>query len=204
MQKRYKTKRKSTIRHDSSSRSWDESSDPESFDFSRTITRRGSSPRNNNIVVSNLTGNIVSDSVVLNIEDETEENSSTSNESHSDVDDDEDKDKGGDEDNAIGNEEEEEEEDEELSHTDWEVQMLRAELEKRKSVTELPSDIDESDGLLRRRKRRSDTDTDASETERGTSRPRAASLDQHNIRQQQYRCRGVFKAMSFDRNKDQL
>lgn len=141
-------------------------------------------------MVSNLTGNIVSESVVLNIEDETEEDLS-SNESQSEE----------------GEEEEEDIEEgtiEELHHNDWEVQMLAAELKKRESISKPASE--ENDGLLRRRKRRSDTDTDASETEaKGQhSRPRAASLDQHNLRKQQYKCRGVFKAMSFDRDKDQL
>lgn len=190
LQKRQKVKKKFSSRQDSS-RSWDESSDPESFEIERpTHTPRVASPRNNNnIVVSGLTGNIVSESVVLNIEDDTEEDSVASNESQSD----------------------EEEENEEgtidfLDSADWEVRMLAAELKKRESVSEIPKECDESDGLLRRRKRRSDTDTDASETEARAqhSRPRAASLDQHNLRKQQYKCRGVFKAMSFDRDKDQL
>ncbi|KAG5681433.1 hypothetical protein PVAND_010869 [Polypedilum vanderplanki] len=182
-----------------SSRSWDESSDPESFD---SVQQRiiSSPPRNNNnIVVSNLTGNIVNDSVVVNIEDDSEE-STTSNESNSDEEMDE----------GHGEEEEEamgEEEEDELHHNDWEVKMLAAELKKRESVSELArSESTENDGLLRRRKRRSDTDTDASETEHvaRSSRPRAASLDQHNLRKQQYKCKSFFKAMSFDRDKDQL
>lgn len=188
MQKRQKIKKKFTSRQDSS-RSWDESSDPESIEFERPALRVSPPRTNNNIIVSNLTGNIVSESVVLNIEDETEDDSMGTNES----------------------EEEEEDMDEgtadEFQSNDWEVRMLAAELKKRESVVELPVDCDESDGLLRRRKRRSDTDTDASETEVGGShhsRPRAASLDQHNLRKQQYKCRGVFKAMSFDRDKDQL
>lgn len=186
MQKRLKYKKKFASRQDSS-RSWDESSDPESIEIDKP-PQRVASPRtgsNSNIIVSNLTGNIVSESVVLNIEDETEEDLS-SNESQS--------------------EEEEMEEGNivELHHNDWEVQMLAAELKKRESISKPGGD--ENDGLLRRRKRRSDTDTDASETEtKGQhSRPRAASLDQHNLRKQQYKCRGVFKAMSFDRDKDQL
>jgi hypothetical protein len=188
MQKRQRVKKKLSSRHEHR-RSWDESSDLESFDMDES-PQRVVSPRNNsNIVVSGLTGNIVSDSVVVNIED-TEEDSIASNPSQS--------------------EDEEEEAEEgtmgELHHNDWEVRMLAAELKKRKSVSELPADFDESDGLLRRRKRRSDTDTDASEGEARPqqSRPRAASLDQHNLRKQQYKCKGVFKAMSFDRDKDQL
>ena len=182
LQKRQKMK-KFMSRQDSS-RSWDESSDPESFEIDKPL-QKVASPRSK-IVVSNLTGNIVSESVVLNIEDETEDESIASQS------DDED--------------ELEEGMIDELHHNDWEVKMLAAELKKRKSVSELPSDFDENDGLLRRRKRRSETDTDASEAE-GTAqraRPRASSLDQHNLRKQQYKCRGVFKAMSFDRDKDQL
>lgn len=103
-----------------------------------------------------------------------------------------------------GNEDEEEVEN--FHHNDWEVRMLAAELKKRESVSEATAEPSENDGLLRRRKRRSDTDTDASENEHlaRSSRPRAASLDQHNLRKQQYKCRSVFKAMSFDRDKDQL
>jgi hypothetical protein len=83
--------------------------------------------------------------------------------------------------------------------------MLAAELKKRESVSDLHTETKEGEGILRRRKRRSDTDTDASEPEQTrASRPRAASLDQHNLRKQQYKCRSVFKAMSFDRDKDQL
>jgi hypothetical protein len=187
--------RKSFSSRQESSRSWDESSDPESFD-----SQRISSPRsnNNNIVISNLTGNIMSDSVVVNIEDSEE--STTSNESNSEADDDE----------MDMDEAHVEEDEDELHHNDWEVRMLAAELKKRESVSELhpmSAQSSENDGLLRRRKRRSDTDTDASEGEvvsTHKSRPRAASLDQHNLRKQQFKCRSVFKAMSFDRDKDQL
>ncbi|CRK98983.1 CLUMA_CG012219, isoform A [Clunio marinus] len=186
-QKRQKTKKKFSSRQDSS-RSWDESSDPESFEIDKPTQRIPSPRNNNNIVVSNLTGNIVTESVVLNIEDETEEESVTSNGSQSE------------------DEEMEEGTIEELHHNDWEVRMLAAELKKRESMTEISTETGEGDGLLRRRKRPSDTDTDASENETGAqhSRPRAASFDQHNLRKQQYKCRGVFKAMSFDRDKDQL
>lgn len=137
--------------------------------------------------MSNVTGNLIADSVVLNMGEETA-TSSSSNESQSD-------DEEGDE------QMEQADEDDDLNHNDWEVRMLAAELEKRESV----SDIDESDGLLRRRKKRSDTDTDISESEMETTtpRPRASSFDQNNTRNT-YKCRGVFKAMSFDRDKDRL
>lgn len=186
LQKRQKMKKKFTSREDS--RSWDESSDPESFEFDKPPLQRVTSPSSsNNFVVSSLTGNIVSESVVLNIEDETEEDESIASPS--------------DDDDEI-----EEGIIDELHHNDWEVRMLAAELKKRQSVSELSTPHSEGDGLLRRRKRRSETDTDASEPESTAqrSRPRASSLDQHNLRKQQYKCRGVFKAMSFDRDKDQL
>lgn len=185
-ERRQKIKRRFSSQQESS-RSWDESSDPESFE---SVQRLSSPPRtnNNNIVVSNLTGNIVSDSVVVNIEDDSEESITSNDSTHTDE------------------EMEEENEDNDFHHNDWEVKMLVAELKKRESITELAAESSENDGLLRRRKRRSDTDTDVSENENlaRTSRPRAASFDQHNLRKQQYKCRGVFKAMSFDRDKDQL
>lgn len=102
-------------------------------------------------------------------------------------------------------EEEEEDQVHDLHHNDWEVKMLAAELEKRESKTsiDLSSDLDESDGLLRRRRKRSyTTDTDESEVD-VNARPRAGSLDQFNLRRKD-RARGVFKAMSFDRDKDKL
>ncbi|XP_058823653.1 uncharacterized protein LOC131684641 isoform X4 [Topomyia yanbarensis] len=194
------------------------------------------------IVISQLTGNIVSDSVVVNIE-----TSSGSEQSHSEND------------NIYGNaarrsveedlgEYEEEEEDEfvtesgklvenrgcrsseddidddfdgdddddeeeEMNHNDWEVRMLVAELQKRESIsTEIASDLEESGGLLRRRRKRSETDTEGSGVEfEALRRPRASSLDQHNLRRGASVSHGsgkrrgsIFKAMSFDRDKDRL
>ncbi|XP_050067926.1 uncharacterized protein LOC126556617 isoform X3 [Anopheles maculipalpis] len=130
-------------------------------------------------------------------------------------------------------EEDEEEEEEELNHNDWEVRMLAAELKKRESIsTDFPSDLEGGgDGLVRRRstRKRSDTDTDGSDgTERDAfGRPRAASLDQHNLQRRAAFGRagraptvagppstggpsasrsrgGLFKALSFDRDKDRL
>lgn len=204
------------------------------------------------IVISEVTGNIISDSVVVNIE-----NSSSSEQSHSENDNNFDEDDGQQEeeeeeaDDATGECQEEEEEDEEeeddvdftsesgklvqnqgsrsseddfdedfddedddgeqMNHNDWEVRMLAAELQKREHVsTDLPSDLDENDGLLRRRRKRSDTDTEGSGAESHTlRRPRAASLDQFNLRRgaslnlSKHRA-SVYKAMSFDRDKDRL
>ncbi|XP_052901855.1 uncharacterized protein LOC128309490 [Anopheles moucheti] len=127
---------------------------------------------------------------------------------------------------------EEEEEEEELNHNDWEVRMLAAELKKRESIsTDFPSDLEGGDGLVRRRshRKRSDTDTDGSDgTERDVfGRPRAGSLDQHNLQRRAAFGRagraptiagppstsgpsasrsrgGLFKALSFDRDKDRL
>ena len=183
--KKPKSRKKLVSKHhkSSSTRIWDESSDQESFDFDNSPNM----PHNKNMRVSNLTGNLLadsirtSDSVVVNMESETMENSSSSNGEFEDDD---------------------MEDDDNLNHNDWEVRMLAAELKKRESISEGHSDIDESDGLLRRRKKKSDTDTDVSDPE-VEPRPRASSLDQHNLRQQ-YKCRGVFKAMSFDRDKDRL
>ena len=139
--------------------------------------------------VSNVTGNLVADSikmpdsVIVDMGSETLENSSSSN-------------------GEFEDDEMEDDDNLQLHHNDWEVRMLAAELKKRESISEGHSDIDESDGLLRRRKKKSDTDTDVSDPE-VEPRPRASSLDQHNLRQQ-YKYRGVFKAMSFDRDKDRL
>lgn len=199
MSKKYEAKSRYRLKNDSS-RSCDES-DPESND---SIQRSGKRNKNSNISISNVTGNLVDDSVVVNIEDD----STTSNEFNSDADIDDFDDN--DEVNvAISNVEEEEEDDDVLHHNDWEVRMLAAELKKRESVSELQTattttHFNENEGLLRRRKRRSDTDTDVSENETTCSRPRAASLDQYNLRRQQFKSRGVFKAMSFERDKDQL
>ncbi|XP_050083659.1 uncharacterized protein LOC126570157 isoform X2 [Anopheles aquasalis] len=138
-------------------------------------------------------------------------------------------------------EEEEEEEEEELNHNDWEVRMLAAELKKRESIsTDFPSELEPSDAghaaLRRRHRKRSDTDTDgsdaASEARDIFGRPRASSLDQHNLQRRgngssstssataatasghggaamtnrsSFRSRGgIFKALSFDRDKDRL
>ncbi|XP_049280750.1 uncharacterized protein LOC125762567 isoform X4 [Anopheles funestus] len=129
-------------------------------------------------------------------------------------------------------EDDEEEEEEELNHNDWEVRMLAAELKKRESIsTDFPTELEGGDGLVRRRshRKRSDTDTDGSDgTERDAfGRPRAASLDQHNLQRRAAFGRagraptiagppstsgpsasrsrgGLFKALSFDRDKDRL
>uniref|UniRef100_A0A182P8N8 Cyclic nucleotide-binding domain-containing protein n=1 Tax=Anopheles epiroticus TaxID=199890 RepID=A0A182P8N8_9DIPT len=131
-------------------------------------------------------------------------------------------------------EEEEEEEEEELNHNDWEVRMLAAELKKRESIsTDFPVELEAGgDGLVRRRshRKRSDTDTDGSEgMERDAfGRPRSSSFDQHNLQRRAAFGRagraptiagpspsagpsagsrsrgGIFKALSFDRDKDHL
>lgn len=204
------------------------------------------------IVISELTGNIVSDSVIVNID-----NSSSSDQSQSENDNNYEEEVECEQEEEAECEAEEEEEDdefasesgklvedqgspssvdefdddfdddddddddekEEMNHDDWEVRMLAAEMHKRESVsTDFPSDLDESDGLLRRRRKRSETDTDGSGAELEVlRRPRASSLDQHNLRRGMSvnlgssssssgskRRGSVFKAMSFDRDKDRL
>lgn len=168
-----------------------ESSDPESIDSIQRFNPL--TQKNSNFKVSDLTGNLVSDSVVVNIESE---NSTISNESNSTSDNDDDESE--DIDEGI--------EEQTLHHNDWEVRMLAAELKKRESISEPQKTMQksENDRLLRRRKRQSDTDTDASENEISRYRPRAASLDQQNLRDNQYKNRGFSKAMSFDSEKNEL
>ncbi|KAL9697611.1 hypothetical protein quinque_001052 [Culex quinquefasciatus] len=259
---------------------WDESTDQDSFDRRDSPPvavaaavpppvpprRASSSPAVDrirspyrDIVISELTGNIISDSVIVNIEKSSSSDHSDNNYEEEggeeegeeeetgelgveeEVEEEEDDEFASESGKLVQNrgsrssdddfyvddfdvdeeeEEEAEEEEEQMNHNDWEVRMLAAELKKRESVsTDFPSDVDEHDGLLRRRRKRSETDTDGSGAELEVlRRPRAASLDQHNLRrmasmssaagpsqQQQQRRRGsIFKAMSFDRDKDRL
>lgn len=165
------------------------------------------------MVIDNITGNItrVPDSVVLNIE-------SSSNESSVEVPDDDDADDDDDDDEQG---ESDDDGDDELHCDDWEIRMLAAELNRRESKREeqlqiaasMIADVEDpaTEGrLVRRRSSRMhseahETDTEPSEAEaRGdqVARPRAASLDQHNLRRE--KAKGVFKAFSFDRDKDRL
>lgn len=179
------------------------------------------------MIVSDITGNLtrVADSVVLEMDDSS---SSRSNSSDSQLEDEEDEEGGGEGDGDGGIAEE-------LHCDDWEIRMLAAEMDRREhhkkndeaaaaaaaaiAATTSSSNIgqrsesDENGILLRRRRKRSDTDTECSELETDLlTRPRAASLDQHqqNIRRTaaatvaSSKPRGVFKAMSFDRDKDRL
>lgn len=115
---------------------------------------------------------------------------------------------------------------------DWEVQMLAAEMERQErkrghSLSDNLGELRHCSTFLRRRRKFSDTETEYSETDMderlaatvtggeavdptdaalaaqsGSSRPRASSLDQFNLR---YGIgRGIFKAMSIDRDKDKL
>lgn len=117
-------------------------------------------------------------------------------------------------------EEEEEEDDDDvdiegdLSHDNWEIQMLAAELNRRQSgrrddpSAAIEPNAGSSSSASRRQRLRSDTfdtDTENSElepTER-VQRPRAASFD-HTSTAPRQRSKGVLKAFSFDRDKDQL
>ncbi|XP_055679126.1 uncharacterized protein LOC129787501 isoform X3 [Lutzomyia longipalpis] len=177
-------------------RSWEESSDQESIEMQDLP--RSLSPYRREVLVQDITGNlkrISADSVILNIEDSSA--SYSSSDSHVDGPDDED-----------------EARDEELHCDDWEIRMLAAEMDRREqsettlSVVAEPSGSHEEAPTVRRRRKRSDTDTEPSEQEPEvvTSRPRAGSLDHHNLRQGGFgsRPKSFFKAMSFDRNKDRL
>lgn len=89
--------------------------------------------------------------------------------------------------------------------------MLAAELNRRESRRDEPlsseaSEGNSSSGARHRVRLRSDTlDTDTENSELETDRvqrPRAASFDQQSIPRQ--RTKGILKAFSFDRDKDQL
>lgn len=134
-------------------------------------------------------------------------------------------------------------EEEPVGHNDWEVRMLAEEMEKQEqaSARKRGQSLDQSTelkrpgGILRRRRKLSDTETSHSETDPeatapATSRPRAGSLDQFNLRYSQTTSsslgggngsRGVssssssgsvhtpttgrlFKALNIDRNNDKL
>lgn len=114
-----------------------------------------------------------------------------------------------------GEEEEDDDEDvdidDDLQHDNWEIRMLAAELSRRESRREEPlsseaSEGNSSFGARHRHQMRSDTlDTESENSEMETDRvqrPRAASFDQQSIPRQ--RTRGILKAFSFDRDKDQL
>lgn len=183
-------KRNSPRRTTNVERSMEESSDQDSFhrQIPAEVLRL-----NRGVMMTDAAGNIteMSQSVVLNI-DNSSRTSSSSGESHMD-------------DDYNDND------DEELHCDDWEIRMLAAELNRRESKkeeasSEAGSGPDEHGRLLRRRRRKEksvDTDSEISDNENNLlARPRAASLDQHNLRRQT--SKGVFKAMSFDRDKDRL
>lgn len=114
-----------------------------------------------------------------------------------------------------GDDDDDDDGEEELHCDDWEIRMLAAELNRRESKRDeqllaAGAEGNGESGLLRRRSSRkrsepSETDTEPSEPEVAQDqvvRPRAASLDQHNLRRE--KAKGVFKAFSFDRDKDRL
>lgn len=184
-----KSKKRNSPRRTNVERSMEESSDQDSFN-------RQIPPEmlrlNRGVMLTDAAGNVteMSQSVVLNI-DNSSRTSSSSGDSHTDDYNDND--------------------DEELHCDDWEIRMLAAELNRRESKkdeahSEVGSEPDEHGRLLRRRRRKEksfDTDSEMSDNENDhLARPRAASLDQHNLRRQT--SKGVFKAMSFDRDKDRL
>ncbi|XP_037024919.1 uncharacterized protein LOC119066502 isoform X2 [Bradysia coprophila] len=185
-----KSKKRNSPRRTNVDRSMEESSDQDSFhrQIPAEMLRL-----NRGVMMTDAAGNIteMSQSVVLNI-DNSSRTSSSSGESQLD-------------DDYNDND------DEELHCDDWEIRMLAAELNRRESKkdeasSETGSGPDEHGRLLRRRRRKEKAaDTDSEISDNGSdhlSRPRAASLDQHNLRRQT--SKGVFKAMSFDRDKDRL
>lgn len=101
--------------------------------------------------------------------------------------------------------------DDDLQSDNWEIRMLAAELNRRESRRDEPlssegSEAHESSSGARQLQMRSDTlDTDTENSELETDRvqrPRAASFDQQSLPRQ--RNKGILKAFSFDRDKDQL
>lgn len=104
--------------------------------------------------------------------------------------------------------------DDDLNHDNWEIRMLAAELNRRESRREEPlsseaSEANESSSGARPRLQiRSDTlDTDTENSELETDRvqrfrARSASFDHQSVPRQ--RPRGILKAFSFDRDKNQL
>lgn len=136
-------------------------------------------------------------------------------------------------------------EEETVGNNDWEVRMLAEEMEKQEqaSARKRGQSLDQSSeskkpgGVLRRRRKYSDTETSHSETDPEvavaptSTRPRAGSLDQFNLRYAQSTMHGgsgggnsprgvssssssgsvhtpttgrLFKALNIDRNKDKL
>lgn len=155
--------------------------------------------RASGMMIDDVTGNIthMSDSVILDIEKSSSASSSVS-EMH-----------------IVGVDEEDENDSDELHCDDWEIRMLAAELNRRESKrgeqlfssgTTSEADGDES-RLVHRRSARKRSDAiepelNEAESRDQSARPRAASLDQHNLRRE--KTKGVFKAFSFDRDKDRL
>lgn len=164
-------------------------------------------------MIDDITGNIahLSDSVVLTIENSSSASSSSEVRVEEEI---------GEEEEEVDNDDDDDddENDEELHCDDWEIRMLAAELNRRESKhaeqlfssgTTSDGDGDDGGAVRRRLRKRSDTfemtDTEPSEAEVPNdqlTRPRAASLDQHNLRRE--KAKGVFKAFSFDRDKDRL
>ncbi|XP_031625845.1 uncharacterized protein LOC116342393 isoform X3 [Contarinia nasturtii] len=168
--------------------------------------------RNSSSMIIDAAGNIkqLSDSVILNIETSSDTSSSIDDDVH-EVDEEVD--------DYIQEEEAEEDDedvdiDEDLQPDNWEIRMLAAELNRRESRRDEPlsseaSEPNESSSGARHRSHlRSDTlDTDTENSELEIDRvhrprSRAASFDQQSVPRQ--RPRGILKAFSFDRDKNQL
>lgn len=197
----------------------------ESTDQETELERRKKSRTNytETLLITDVTGNltrVLPESVVIDIE--TPSRVSTSSYDRDSIEDDDEHNqlyednnrRSSNNDMENDNEDDDEEiEDDAESNTDshcndWEIRMLAAELERRSSKKEdTETDVGQSstdrNHHLRQRRRISITEADMSESDTDQMiRPRASSLDQHNLSRQ--RNKGVFKTLSFDRDKDRL
>ncbi|XP_055295975.1 uncharacterized protein LOC129565282 isoform X3 [Sitodiplosis mosellana] len=173
------------------------------------VTHLSQLRNSSSMIIDNVTGNItqLSDSVILNIDTSSDTSSSIDDDVH------EEEEEG---DDDIREEEDEDDDDvdidDDLNHDNWEIRMLAAELNRRESRRDEPlsseaSEANESSSRqhLHMRSDILDTDTENSELETDRiqrGRARSASFDQQSVPRQ--RPRGILKAFSFDRDKNQL
>lgn len=199
-----------------------------------SMTADSSSSSNAAMMIADVTGNLtrLSDSVILDI-GESSSSSSSSSKVNVDVDDDDDEDDDEAEDELSGaalvaatGSSNNDWEVQMLA-----AEMERQERKRGHSLSDNLGELRHCSTFLRRRRKFSDTETECSETDAderlaggvggsasasgptptaadvdatasGSNRPRASSLDQFNLR---YGIgRGIFKAMSIDRDKDKL
>lgn len=218
--KKRSSPRRRTIEHQSR----DESSDQETSLSQNRLTTPNTMRSYRELVVADDIGNFseMSQSVVLDIDNSS---NSSSNESHIGE---------GEYNDVDGNDDEDDDDELHCDDWEIRMlaaELNRRESKKEEISSDGGSDPDEAGRLLRRRRRKPSSNESVSGGGGGgfvggnnvaslgenyaseafgcsdnendqLTRPRAASLDQHNIRRQ--KCKGVFKAMSFDRDKDRL